>query len=233
VSTIDSVDTGSSGQHGESGEPGENGSKRNRPSGSAARWVRTHRRLTAAAVVVVVLGLVALADWPHRATHGQLRADYESYVSQVRGDVLSCGTEVQDALSAYNQIRAGVSTKVTLAKGIMSNAALDCTPSGNAMVLDIAALQPPRSLAAFSLEIGTNQLYGWASSDAVDAMQQLSALLDSPGNPAILRQLRALLGDMQQRAAAAQSIYDRAAKAVGAVSEPLGLDEVQPGVLVG
>ncbi len=182
---------------------------------------------------MLVLAVVALADWPHRATHGQLRADYENYVSQVRGDVLSCGTEVQDALSAYNQIRAGVSTKVTLAKGIMSNAALDCTPSGNAMVLDIAALQPPRSLARYTLEIGTNQLYGWASSDAVDAMQLLRSLLESPGDPALLRQLRALLGDMQQRAAAAQSIYDRAAKAVGAVSEPLGLDEVQPGVLVG
>jgi hypothetical protein len=189
--------------------------------------------MSAAGVVVLVLALVALADWPHKATHGQLRADYESYVGQVRGDVLSCGTEVQDALSAYNQIRAGVSTKITIAKGIMDNAALDCTPSGNAMVLDLAALQPPRSLATFTLEIGTNQLYGWASSDAVDAMQQLRSLLDSPGNPAILRQLRALLGDMQQRAAAAQSIYDRAAKAVGAVVQPLGLDEVQPGVLVG
>jgi hypothetical protein len=192
-----------------------------------------HRRLSAAGVVVLVLAIVAFADWPHRATHGQLRADYETYISQVRGDVLSCGTEVQDALSAYNQIRAGVSTKVTLAKGIMSNAALDCTPSGNAMVLDLAAAQPPRSLAKFQLDVATNQLYGWASSDAVDAMQQMRALLDAPGDPTILRQLRVLLGDMQQRAAAAQAIYDRAAKGVGAVIEPLGLDEVQPGVLVG
>jgi hypothetical protein len=232
VSTIEPVDAGPSGQPGESGGAGDSGN-RQRPSVVVSRWIRTHRRVSAAGVVVIVLALVALADWPHRATHGQLRADFESYVSQVRGDVLSCGTEVQDALSAYNQIRAGVSTKVTLAKGIMSNAALDCTPSGNAMVLDLAALQPPRSLATYKLEIGTNQLYGWASSDAVDAMQQLRSLLESPGNPAILRQLRALLGDMQQRAASAQAIYDRAAKAVGAVSEPLGLDEVQPGVLVG
>ena len=233
MSTIDSVDTGTPGQPGPSGGPAGGDRSRKRQPGSAGRWVRNHRRMSAAGVVVIVLALVALADWPHKATHGQLRADFESYVGQARGDVLSCGTEVQDALSAYNQIRAGVSTKVSVAKGIMNNAALDCTPSGNAMVLDLAALQPPRSLASFKLEVGTDQLYGWASSDAVDAMQQLHALLDSPGNPAILRQLRALLGDMQQRAAAAQSIYDRAAKAVGAVSEPLGLDEVQPGVLVG
>lgn len=230
MSTIDPVDTGSAER---TGQPADSGGRPRPPSTSAFHWLTAHRRIAVAAVVVLVLAFVALADWPHRATHGQLRADFESYVSQVRGDVLSCGTEVQDALSAYNQIRAGVSTKVTVAKGIMTNAALDCTPSGNAMVLDIAAAQPPRSLARFNLDVATNQLYGWASSDAVDAMQQLRALLDAPGNPAILRQLRALLGDMQQRAAAAQAIYDRAARSVGAVSQPLGLDEVQPGVLVG
>jgi hypothetical protein len=184
-------------------------------------------------VVAAVLAVVAIADWPHRATHGQLRSDFESYVGQVRSDVLSCGTEVEDSLSAYNQIRAGASTKVTLAKGIMNNAALDCTPSGNAMILDLAALQPPRSTAKFTLEVGANQLYGWASSDAVDAMHELNALLVSPGDPATLRRLRGLLADMQQRTAAAQAIFDRGASAVGAVSEPLGLDEVQPGVLVG
>ncbi|MEO9134616.1 MAG: hypothetical protein ABI301_06425, partial [Jatrophihabitantaceae bacterium] len=137
-------------------------------------------------MVALVVGLAAIADWPHRATTGQLRADFASYVAEVRDDVLSCGTEVEDSLSAYNQILAGASTQRTVAEGIMSNAALDCTPSGNAMVLDLAELQPPRSLAKFDLEVGTSQLYGWVSSDGVDAMQDLHSLLVTPGDPAVL-----------------------------------------------
>jgi len=195
--------------------------------------MKAHRRISIAIVVALALGLAAIADWPHRATHGQLRADFESYVTEVRDDVLSCGTEVEDSLSAYNQILAGASTQRTVAEGIVSNAALDCTPSGNAMILDLADLQPPRSLAQFTLDVGASQLYGWASSDGVDAMQALDSLLVTPGDPAVLGQVRALLADMQQRASAAQLIFDRAARALGAATEPLGLDEVQPGVLVG
>jgi hypothetical protein len=192
-----------------------------------------HRRTSIAIVVAVALGLAAIADWPHRATHGQLRADFETYVTQVRDDVLSCGTEVEDSLSAYNQILAGASTKRAVAEGIMSNAALDCTPSGNAMILDIADLQPPRSLATFNLDVAASQLYGWAASDGVDVTQDLRSLLAAPGDPVVLGHVRTLLADMQARSSAAQSIFDRAGKALGAVVDPLGLDEVQPGVLVG
>jgi len=184
-------------------------------------------------VLAVALALTALADWPYQATRGQLQADLESYVSQVRADVLSCGRGVEDSLSAYNQIMAGASTERATAEGIADRAALDCTPSGNAMILDVTALQPPRSLARYHLEVGAAQLYGWASSDAVDAMQYLHALLVSPGDAARLAQLRNILADMQQRASAAQAVFDRAANAVHAPTESLSLDAIRPGVLVG
>ncbi|MDT4939584.1 MAG: hypothetical protein QOG80_3255 [Pseudonocardiales bacterium] len=214
-------------------DPGQGAARSTRALTAAGRWITGHRRISTALVVAVVVALAALADWPHRATSGQLRADLESYVSQVRDDVLSCGTEVEDSLSAYNQILAGASTKRSVAEGIMSNAAVDCTPSGNAMILDLAALQPPRSLAKFDLDVGARELYAWASADGVDAVQDLHSLMVTPGDPVILGKVRALLADMQQRAGASQAIFDRAAKAVGATAIPLGLDEVQPGVLVG
>ena len=200
---------------------------------ATGRWINAHRRTALALAVVLALALAAAADWPHKATHGQLQADLESYVTEVRNDVLSCGTEVEDALSAYNQIMAGVSTQRSTAEGIANGAALDCTPSGNAMILDMADLQPPRSLSALNLDVATNQLYGWASSDAVDAMQDLHSLLVHPGDPTTLSHMRSLLADMQQRAAAAQAVFDRAAASVGAPTESLELDAVQPGVLVG
>ena len=196
-------------------------------------WITQHRKVSAAGGVVLALGLVAVADWPHQATQGQLQGDLQAYVTQLRADVLSCGVEVEETLSAYNQIMAGVSTDRNTAIGIADRAALDCTPAGNAKILDLAATQPPRSVASYHLDIGAAQLYGWASSDAVDAMQDVRQLLVSPGDPARLADLKQRLGDMQQRAAAAQGIFDKAATALGAPSESLSLDAVRPGVLVG
>jgi hypothetical protein len=196
-------------------------------------WARAHPRWTVAAVTLVVVGLAAAADWPHRATREQLRSDLQDYVTGARADVLSCGVEVEETLSAYNQIMAGVSSDRSTAIGIADRAALDCTPAGNDKILDLAATQPPRSLANYRLEVGANQLYGWAASDAVDAMQDVHALLVSPGDPARLADLKRRLGDMQQRAASAQGIFDSASTALGAPQESLSLDDIRPGVLVG
>lgn len=195
--------------------------------------MRAHPRWSVAAVVALVLAFTAAADWPHQATREQLQGDLADYVSQARADVLSCGVEVEESLSAYNQIIAGVSTDRDTAIGIADRAALDCTPAGNDKILDLAATQPPRSLAAYKLELGAAQLYGWASTDAVDAMQDIHALLISQGDPARLADVRARLGDMQQRAAAAQGIFDRAAAGVGGQGQSLSLDAIRPGVLVG
>jgi hypothetical protein len=199
----------------------------------AGHWGRAHPRWSAAGVALLVVAFAAAADWPHRATAGQLRGDLQDYVTQARADVLSCGVEVEETLSAYNQIMAGVSADRKTAVGIADRAALDCTPAGNDKILDLAATQPPRSLATYRLELGAAQLYGWASTDAVDAMQDVHALLVSPGDPARLASVNQTLADMQQRAAAAQAIFDRAAAGVGAPAESLSLDPVRPGVLVG
>lgn len=196
-------------------------------------WAKAHPRWSTGIVVLAVLGVVAAADWPHRATRGQLQGDLADYVTQARADVLSCGVEVEETLSAYNQIMAGVSTDRDTATGIADRAALDCTPAGNDKILDLAATQPPRSLAVYRLELGASQLYGWATLDAVDAMQDVHGLLASPGDPARLADLKARLADMEERAAAAQGIFDRAAAGVGGASQSLSLDAIRPGVLVG
>jgi len=196
-------------------------------------WVRAHPRWSVAAVVVVVVAITAVADWPHQATRSQLQGDLADYVTQARADVLSCGVEVEETLSAYNQIMAGVSADRVTAISIADRTALDCTPAGNDKILDLAATQPPRSLAVYHLEVGAAQLYGWASLDAVVAMQDIHALLVSPGDPAKLADVRARLGDMQQSAAAAQGIFDKAAAGVGGIPQSLSLDAIRPGVLVG
>lgn len=202
-------------------------------SNRVGAWARRHPRWTVAAVVTVALAVTAATDWPHRATRGQLQGDLGDYVTQVRADVLSCALEVEETLSAYNQIMAGVSTNRDTALGIADRAALDCTPAGNDKILDLAATEPPRSLATYRLDLGAAQLYGWATTDAVAAMQDIHALLVTPGDPARLADIKVRLADMQQRAAAAQAIFDRAAAGTGAPAQSLSLDAVRPGVLVG
>lgn len=204
-----------------------------RAGSTVGSWIRRHRGWSTAGAVVVVLGLTALVDWPHQATNGQLQSDLGSYVTQIRADVLSCGVEVEDSLSAYNQIRAGVSTDRSTAIEIFDRTALDCTPAGNDKIVDLGTLEPPRSLARFHLDQAAQQLYGWAYLDAVDAMGDLKLLLTNPGDPATLSDLRKRLGDMQQRAVSAQGIFDSAATSVGAQPIGLSLDSIRPEVLVG
>ena len=110
-------------------------------------WILRHRRISIAGAVVIVLALVAVVDWPHRATAGQLRSDFAQYATQVRGDVQSCSVEVEETLSAYNQITAGVVRDRQTAEAIASQTALDCTPMGNSRIDDLGTLQPPSSLA--------------------------------------------------------------------------------------
>lgn len=196
-------------------------------------WVLGHRRWSAAGAVILVLGLAAVADWPHQASAVDLRGDFAAYATQVNDDVTSCSLEVEQTLSAYNQITAGVSTQRETAAGIASQTALDCTPFGNSAIQDLGTLQPPRSLARYGLDQGTAHLYTWCFTDGVDVAQDIEKLLSTPGNGALLVHLRARLTDMEAQAAAAQQLFDKTAATVGITPVPFGLDAVRPSVLVG
>ena len=196
-------------------------------------WANRHRTVSAAALFAVVVGLAAVVDWPHQASAGDLRADFATYATQVNGDLQSCSLEVEQTISAYNQITAGVSNKRETAAGIASQTALDCTPLGNSAIEDLGTLQPPRSLARYRLEQGSQRLYSWSFSDGVDVAQDIEKLLASPGDPALLATLRAHLSDMQIQAAAAQRLFDQTAADLGTAPVSFGIDSVRPGVLVG
>jgi hypothetical protein len=201
--------------------------------GPRKSWLSRHRRATAALAVLAVLAVTAFVDWPHRATAGQLRSDYATYAVQVRGDVRSCASEIEQTLSAYNQVMAGVSTDRETATGIASQTALDCTPLGNSSIDDLGAIQAPRSLARYALDAPTQQLYAWAFPDGVGVAQDIEHLLASPGNPALLSNLRGQLQDMATRAAAAQAAFNKAAAEMGTPTVDMGLDAIRPTVLVG
>lgn len=191
------------------------------------------RRLIIVLIVVVAVALVVVVDWPHRATAGQLRADYSTYATQVRGDIQSCSTEVEETLSAYNQITAGAVTDRATAIAIANQTALDCTPLGNSRIDDLGTLQPPASLDRFSLAGATQSLYAWAFPSSVDVAHDISRLLAKPGDPAALSALKQHLTQMSTDAAAAQQTFDQAAASVGLPPFPFGLDEVRPSVVVG
>jgi hypothetical protein len=197
------------------------------------RWFFQHRKATVLAAAAVVLALAVVVDWPHRATAGDLRSDFATYATAVNGDLRSCSLEIEQTVSAYNQITAGVSTERDIATQIAAQTALDCTPMGNSAIEDLGTLQPPRSLARFHLDAGTQRLYAWCFSDGVDVAQEIEHLLAKPGDPALLARLHAQLADMQIQGSAAQQSFDRAAASLGAATVSFALDAIRPSVLVG
>ena len=196
-------------------------------------WALGHRKTSIAATIAVVLGLAVFVDWPHRATPGQLRSDYAQYATQVRGDVQSCSVGVEEALSAYNQITAGVVRDRQTAKAIASQTALDCTPMGNSRIDDLGTLQPPSSLANYELGAATQQLYVWCFPTAVDVAQDIEHLMSSPGDPATLADVKARLTQISTAGANAQAAFNRAAGTLATPPVDFGLDQVRAGVLVG
>ena len=199
---------------------------------SALPWLRRHLLLSVLTATVVIGGLVAL-DWPHQANTGQQQADLAGYAVQLRGDVQSCSTGVEQTLSAYNQVTAGASSDRQTAIAIAAQAALDCTPMGNSRIEDIGAVQPPSSLAKYHLDKYANQFYAWCFPNAVDLIQELGKLLASPGDAALLAQTKTKLAQLNDLAANAQGGFDAAALDLRSGFVHFGLDAVRPGVLVG
>jgi len=203
------------------------------PASPLWSWALHHRRISIAATVVVALGLAAFVDWPHRATPGQLRSDYAQFATQVRGDVQSCSVGVEETLSAYNQITAGVVRDRQTAKAIASQTALDCTPMGNSRIDDLGTLQAPSSLANYGLGAATQQLYVWCFPTAVDVAQDIEHLMSSPGDPATLADVKARLTQISAAGATAQAAFNRAAGTLATPPVDFGLDQVRASVLVG
>jgi hypothetical protein len=196
-------------------------------------WILRHRKLSIAGAVVIVLALVAIVDWPHRATAGQLRSDFAQYATEVRGDVQSCSVEVEETLSAYNQITAGVVRDRQTAEAIASQTALDCTPMGNSRIDDLGTLQPPSSLANFALGASTQQLYVWCFPTAVDVAQDIEHLMSSPGDPAALADVKTRLAQINSAGTSAQTVFNKAAGSLNTPPVDFGLDQVRASVLVG
>ena len=200
---------------------------------SVLRWLRGNLKVTWIAIALVVIaGLVAL-EWPHQANLGQQQADLAAYAVQLRGDVQSCSSGVEQTLSAYNQVTAGASTDRQTAIAIAAQAALDCTPMGNSRIEDVGALQPPRSLSNYHLDKYASQFYAWCFPNAVDLVQGLGHLLAKPGDPTLLAQAKLKLAQLNALAANAQGGFDLAALDLKAGFIHFGLDAVRPGVLVG
>jgi hypothetical protein len=196
-------------------------------------WILGHRKISITGAVVIVLALVAFVDWPHRATAGQLRSDFAQYATQVRGDVQSCSVEVEETLSAYNQITAGVVRDRQTAEAIASQTALDCTPMGNSRIDDLGTLQPPSSLGNLALGGSTQQLYVWCFPTAVDVAQDIEHLLSSPGDPTTLADVKTRLAQINTAGTSAQMVFNKAAGSLNTPPVDFGLDQVRASVLVG
>jgi hypothetical protein len=175
-----------------------------------------------AAIIVLVAGVV-LVSLSHKPSQAQRASDLTGYLSDVNAGIESCAGGVRDSMQALNTVEGGDTSKYRAAVGILAYNAQNCSPANNEPLQDFTSYQVTESLAQFPLDEADNDVITWAFPDAVNAQQDMLAVLQAK-TPAARAEAKATLGAairaMDAQRAAVYAIWRDAEKAVGA-SAPL------------
>jgi hypothetical protein len=175
-----------------------------------------------AAIIVLAAGVV-LVSLSHKPSQAQRSSDLTAYLRDVNAGIESCAGGVRDSLQALNTVEAGDTSKYPAAVGILTFNAQNCSPANNQPLQDFTNYQVTESLAQFTLDKADNDIITWAFPDAMNAQQDMLAVLRAK-TPAARAEakatLRTAMRAMDAQRAAIYAIWRDAEKAVGA-SAPL------------
>jgi hypothetical protein len=73
----------------------------------------------------------------------------------------------------------------------------------------------------------------WCFPTAVDVAQDIEHLLSSPGDPAMLADVKSHLAQISSAGTSAQTVFNKAAGSLNTPPVDFGLDQVRSSVLVG
>jgi hypothetical protein len=175
-----------------------------------------------AAIIVLVAGGV-LVSLSHKPSQAQRASDLTAYLGDVNAGIESCAGGVRDSLKALNTVEGGDTSEYQAAVGILTYNAQNCSPANNEPLQDFTNYQVTESLDQFSLDKADNDVITWAFPDAVNAQQDMLAVLQAKTSAARAKAratLAAAMRTMDAQRAAVYAILRDAEKAVG-VSVPL------------
>jgi hypothetical protein len=169
------------------------------------------------ALVVLVAGVV-LVSLSHKPSQSQRASDLTGYFSDVNTGMESCAGGVRDSITAMDKVEAGARGELSTALGIISLGAQNCSPLNNEPLSDFTSYQVTESLAQFPLDTADADLLTWASPDAINAQQDMLAVLNAT-TPGALAKAKATLATalrtMDAQRTAIYAIWQSAEKSTG------------------
>jgi Tfp pilus assembly protein PilN len=186
-------------------------------------WASRRTPMWVFAAIIVLAAGVALVSLSHKPSQAQRASDLTAYLGDVNAGIESCAGGVRDSLQALNAVEGGSTSRYQAAVGILTYNAQNCSPANNQPLQDFTNYQVTESLAAFPLDKADNDIVTWAFPDAMNAQQDMLAVLraKTPAARAGARAtLQAAMRAMDTQRTAIYAIWRDAEKAVGA-SAPL------------
>lgn len=175
------------------------------------------------AAIVVLAGGVALVSLSHRPSQAQRAGDLAAYFRDVNAGIESCAGGMRDSMQAYDKVLAGDKADYSTAVGMLAYSAQNCSPANNQPLQDFTSYQVTESLARFPLDKADNDVVTWAFPDAMNAQQDMLAVLRASTPAARARAKAALSAALATLDAQRSAIYAtwRAAERAAGVTTPL------------
>jgi len=181
-------------------------------------WATRRTPLWVFGAIIVLIAGVVLVSLSHKPSQAQRASDLTGYFNDVTTGIESCAGGVQDSIAALDKVEAGDTAELSTAVGIITLGAQNCAPVNNQPLSDFTGYQVTESLAQFPLDTADNEVITWASPDAINAQQDMLAVLQA-ANPAARAKanatLRTGLRTMDAQRAAIYAIWHNAEQATG------------------
>jgi len=128
--------------------------------------------------VIIAVGVAVV----HKPSQAQRTSDMTGVLQQLSADIESCAGGVSESLTAMHQVQAEHprnSTDLKDAISIAQQAAANCSPANNELIVDLENYQVPESLASFGLKSSVTNLVAWAAPDAEQVEADIADVLSA------------------------------------------------------
>ncbi len=184
-------------------------------------WASRRTPLWVFAALIVLAGAGVLVSLSVKPSQSQRAADLTGYFGDVNAGIESCAGGMRDSTTAFDKVAAGDTAEYSAAVGILAYNAQNCSPANNQPLQDFTSYQVTESLAQFPLDEADNDVVTWAFPDAMNAQQDMLAVLKA-STPAARAAAQATLGKalatMNAQRAAIYTIWRDAKASVGATA---------------
>ena len=181
-------------------------------------WATRRTPLWVFAVIIVLIGGGIVVSLSHKPSASQRAGDLTGYFNDVNAGIESCAGGVRDSLTAYRSVLGGDKANLSTALGILAYNAQNCSAVNNQPLSDFTGYQVTESLAQFPLQKADNGVLAWASPDAMNAQQDMAAVLQASTPAARTKAeatLNAALATMDAQRSRVYAIWKNAEKSVG------------------